>query len=60
MSKENYELFLYKIDQLNKLVELINKSPKKYELFISCKTHDDVVKLAKQWGYEIGRRWGES
>ena len=60
MSKKDYELFLYKIDQLNRLVESINKSPEKYQLFISCKTHDDVVKLSKKWGYEIGKRWGES
>jgi len=60
MSKNDYEMFLYKIDQLNQLVELINNSSEKYELFINCKTHDDVVELAKQWGYEIGKRWGES
>ena len=60
MSKKDYVKFLFKIDQLNQLVELINKSPEKYKLFISCNTHDDVVKLAKQWGYEIGKRWGES
>ena len=60
MSKKDYESFLYKIDQLNQLVKLIDNSPEKYNLFISCKTHDDVVELAKQWGYEIGKRWGES
>ena len=60
MSKKDYERFLFKIDQLNRLVELVNKSPEKYNLFISCKTHDDVVELAKIWGYEIGKRWGES
>ena len=60
MAKEDYEKFLYKIDQLNQFVELINNSPEKYQLIISCKTHDDVVELAKQWGYEIGKRWGES
>ena len=60
MSKEDYESFLFKIDQLNQLVELINKSPEKYKLFIGCKTHDEVVILAKKWGYEIGKRWGES
>ena len=59
MSKKDYESFLYKIDQLNQLVELIKNSPDKYELIISCKTHEDVVILAKQWGYEIGKRWGE-
>ena len=60
MSKKDYERFIYKIDQLNQLIEFINNSPEKYQLFISCKTHDDVVELAKQWGYEIGQRWGES
>ena len=60
MTKKNLERFLYKIDQLNKLVELINKSPEKYSLIIKCKTHEDVVKLAKKWGYDIGKRWGES
>jgi len=60
MSKKDYERFLFKIDQLNKLVELINKSPEKYKLFISSKTHNDVVELASQWGFEIGKRWGES
>ena len=60
MSKKDYQRFLYKIDQLNQLVQLINESPDKYQLIISCKTHEDVVELAKQWGYEIGKRWGES
>ena len=60
MTIQDFEKFLYKIDQLNQLVELINNSSEKYELLISCKTHDDVVLLAKQWGYEIGKRWGES
>ncbi len=55
----NYEHFLYKIDQLNKLVDLIKKSPEKYNLFIQCKTHEEVVELAKEWGFEIGKRWGE-
>jgi len=60
MSKKDYEKFLFKIDQLNQLVELINNSPEKYQLITSCKTHEEVVDLAKQWGYEIGRRWGET
>ena len=59
MTKKDYERFLYKINELNKLVELVNMSPEKYQLIINCNTHDDVVKLAKQWGCEIGKRWGE-
>ena len=59
MTKKDYQGFLYKIDQLNKLVELINNSPDKYKLFIKCKTHQDVIELADKWGYKIGKRWGE-
>ena len=59
MSKKDYEKFIYKIDQLNKLIELIDNSPDKYQLIINCKTHNDVVELAKKWGYEIGKRWGD-
>ena len=60
MTKKDFESFLNKIDQLNQLIELTNKSPEKYQSIIRCKTHEDVVELAKQWGYEIGKRWGES
>ena len=60
MSKNDYDKFLYKVNQLNQLVEFINESPEKYELIINCKTHLEVVELAKEWGYEIGKRWGES
>ena len=60
MSEKDYKGFLYKIDQLNQLVDLINNSPEKYQLFVKCKTHEEVVRLAKKWGYEIGKRWGES
>ena len=59
MTVKDYEAFRHKIDQLNKLVKLINDSPEKYELIIKCNTHQEVVSLAKQWGYEIGKRWGE-
>ena len=60
MTKKDYDRFLYKIDQLNQLVEFINKSPERYQLMISCKNHNDVVDLAKLWGFDIGKRWGES
>ncbi len=60
MTKKDYQAFLYKIDQLNKLVELINNSPEKYQLFIQCKNHKEVVKLADKWGYKIAKRWGEN
>ncbi len=59
MTKKDYECFLFKIDQLNKLVEMLNVSSDKYQLFIKCKTHEEVVELARKWGYEIGKRWGD-
>ena len=59
MSKKQYQIFLHKIEQLNKLVEFINTSPEKYEIFIKCETHKQVVELAKSWGFDIGKRWGE-
>ena len=59
MTIKDYEGFIYKVDQLNKLVNFINKSKEKYELFVKCKTHKEVVELAKKWGFEIGKRWGE-
>ena len=59
MSKKDYELFLYKIDQLNKLVESVKESPEKYNLVINCKSHQDIVELANKWGYKIGQRWGD-
>ena len=59
MSKKDYEKFVLKIEHLNKLVELINNSPEKYQLMISCTNHKEVVDLANQWGFDIGKRWGE-
>ena len=53
MTRKDYERFLYKIGQLNKLVELINDSPEKYQIFIRCKTHQEVVELAEKWGYKM-------
>ena len=60
MSEKDYEQFLMKIDQLNQLVQLIKKSPEKYQQFVRCKNHKEIVEISKQWGYEIGKRWGEN
>ena len=60
MTKKDYIQFIKKIEQLNRLVDLLDQSPDKYNLFIKCETHEEVVELAKKWGYEIGKRWGEN
>ena len=59
MSKADYQKFLLKIEQLNKLVEYVNNTPDKYKLIISCSSHEEVVDLASNWGFEIDKRWGE-
>ena len=60
MSKNDLENFLEKVSQLNKLVESLEEVPERKDLLSACNNHDEVVSLAKSWGYEIGRRWGES
>ncbi|KGG12163.1 MULTISPECIES: Nif11 family protein [Prochlorococcus] len=59
MSKYDLQRFIEKIDQLNQLLENIENNPLRYKELESCSTHNEVVLLAREWGYEIGRRWGE-
>ena len=51
--------FLKKIEQLNKITELIEKDPIKKKELSDCKNHEDVIKITCKWGFEIGKRWGE-
>ena len=60
MTEENLEKFINKINQLNKILLLIEKSSEKREELSKCSNHDEVIKLTKSWGFEIGKRWGES
>ncbi len=59
MAKEDLEGFILKIHNLNQLISSLDQIPGRREELSSCETHDQVVELAKKWGYEIGRRWGE-
>ena len=59
MSKKDYDQFINKVDQLNKLVYFLKSHPDKYKLFVACNKHIEVVELASKWGFEIGKRWGE-
>ena len=59
MSQKNLDIFIEKVNQLNQMVASLEKVPGRKDLLIACRNHDEVVKLAKSWGYEIGRRWGE-
>ena len=60
MTKKDLEKFINKIDQLNKILLLIEESTEKKEELSKCSNHDEVIKLTKSWGFEIGDRWGES
>ena len=59
MPEKDLQLFLYKVNQLNQLVNSLEKIPGRRDLLAACETHDEVIILAKSWGYSIGRRWGE-
>ncbi|AAQ00336.1 MULTISPECIES: Nif11 family protein [Prochlorococcus] len=59
MSKKDLSQFLEKIDNLNQLVGSLDEVPGRRERLASCERHEQVVELAKSWGFEIGRRWGE-
>ena len=59
MTKQDLEKFLIKIEQLNLLVEYIEKYPDKKSKLSNCKNHEEVIKLTRLWGFERGKRWGE-
>ena len=59
MAERDLINFLKKIDQLNKISELIDKNPLKKAELSACKNHEDVINLTLKWGFEIGKRWGE-
>ena len=60
MSKRDLEKFINKIKQLNRILFLIEQSTEKKEELSKCSNHEEVIKLTKSWGFEIGKRWGES
>ena len=60
MSENDLRYFLLKIQQLQELAESLKEIPGRREELAACTNHNQVVKLAKSWVYEIGRRWGDS
>ena len=60
MAKKDLEKFLKKIKQLNSLEELINKYPDKKQQLMKCSNHEEVIQLTSEWGFDIGKRWGEN
>ncbi len=59
MSASDLKKFLQKVDELNRLVESLDHVAGRREMLENCTNHDQVVLLAKSWGFDIGRRWGE-
>ena len=59
MSDNDLSNFLKKIEQLNQIAELIKNNPSKKLSISKCKNHDEVIKLTTEWGFDIGKRWGE-
>ncbi len=60
MAKEDLKKFLYKVEQLQQMVNSLNHFDDRRDLLAACEDHNQVVSLARSWGYEIGRRWGEA
>ena len=59
MAERDLVNFLKKIEQLNKISELIDKDPIKKKELSDCNNHEAVINLTSKWGFEIGKRWGE-
>ena len=59
MAEKDLVNFLKKIEELNKLSELIENNPDKKKELSDCRNHEEVISLASKWGFEISKRWGE-
>ncbi len=59
MSYDDLDRFTCKVNALVALLDSLEEIPNRRAELASCENHDQVVKLAKSWGFEIGRRWGE-
>ena len=60
MAEAQLQQFLEKVRQLNAFVALSEAQPNLRSALRDCTQHHEVVALAAQHGFEIGRRWGDS
>ena len=60
MAEAQLQQFLEKVRQLNAFVALSETTPELRSALRDCSNHHEVVALAARFGFEIGRRWGES
>ena len=52
MAEDDLKKFLGKVSQLQKMVDSLEQFPGRRELLADCKDHDQVVQLARKWGFE--------
>lgn len=60
MAESDLQRFIDKVRQLQSLVDSLEHVPGRREQLAACHHHNQVVLLAASWGYDIGRRWGDS
>ena len=60
MAEAQLQQFFEKVRQLNAFVALTQAKADVREALSACSNHHEVVELAAQHGFEIGRRWGDS
>jgi cupin 2 domain-containing protein len=59
MAEAQLQQFLEKVSQLNAFVALSEADPTVRAALAACSSHHEVVNLARDLGFAIGRRWGE-
>ena len=59
MAEKDLINFKKKIEQLNKILEIIENNPLKKQELSACSNHEEVISLTSKWGFEISKRWGE-
>lgn len=60
MAESDLQRFINKVRQLQALVDSLDSVPGRRQQLAACQQHNQVVQLAESWGYDIGRRWGDS
>ena len=58
MSEQDLSRFLHKVNQLQQLVHSLEADAQRRDAMAACTNHNEVVALARSWGFEIARRWG--
>ncbi len=59
MAEQDLKKFIHKVKELQRMIDSLDQVKGRREKLASCKDHNEVVEIAKLWGYDIGRRWGE-